>query len=81
VLAETPGECVPYDRIYEAVWGDAVVEPNQMHFQKRKILDRVKNVLPARTGLIRTIPKRGFVLELAPQEVMLAEGASSQTAA
>ena len=81
VLAETPGECVPYDRIYEAVWGDTVVEPNQMHFQKRKILDRVKNVLPARTGLIRTIPKRGFVLELAPQEVMLAEGASSQTAA
>jgi helicase len=81
LLAETPGECVPYDRIYEAVWGDTVVEPNQMHFQKRKILDRVKKVLPARSRLLRTVPKRGFVLELAPEEVLLAAGAPSPTAA
>ncbi len=81
VLAQAPGECVPYDRIYEAVWGDTVVEPNQMHFQKRKVLDQVKGVAPERGRLIRTIPKRGFVLELAPGEVILSETASSQSAA
>ncbi|HOD50245.1 MAG TPA: DEAD/DEAH box helicase [Candidatus Hydrogenedentes bacterium] len=81
VLAEAPSECVPYDRIYEAVWGDVVVEPNQMHFQKRKVLDRVKRVAPARGNIIRTIPKRGFVLELSPDEVRLSESVSAQSAA
>lgn len=81
VLAETPGECVPYDRIYDAVWGEDVVESNQMHFQKRKVLDRVKRVVPGRGKLIRTIPKRGFVLELTPGEVLLGKAVSSQSAA
>ncbi|MEA3364247.1 MAG: DEAD/DEAH box helicase [Candidatus Hydrogenedentes bacterium] len=81
VLAEAPGECVSYDRIYNAVWGEAVVESNQMHFQKRKVLDRVKRVAPGRSKIIRTVPKRGFVLELAPEEVLLGEAVSSQTAA
>ncbi|MBX7257550.1 MAG: DEAD/DEAH box helicase [Candidatus Hydrogenedentes bacterium] len=70
-LAAAPGECVPYETLYDAVWGDAVVESVQMHFQKRQIIQRIKEVAPLRSGLIRTIPKRGFLLELAPQEVAL----------
>jgi helicase len=69
VLAEAPGECVPYSRIYGAVWGDAVVESNQMHFQKRKLLRRIEAAVPERAGIITTIAKRGFVLNLAPPEV------------
>lgn len=69
VLAEAPGECVPYDTIYEKVWGDIIVEPNQMHFQKRKVLDCVKEQAPNRENLIVTVPKRGFRLNLSPEEV------------
>jgi helicase len=68
-LAEFPGECVPYDAIYDAVWGDAVVENNQMHFQKRKLLDRIKAAVPQYAELVKTVPKRGFVLNLAPSQV------------
>lgn len=71
VLASWPGECVPYDTIYERIWGDVIVEPNQMHFQKRKALDCIAEAVPNRTDLITTIPKRGFVLNLAPDEVLL----------
>lgn len=70
-LSFAPGECVPYETIYEAVWGDTVVEPNQMHFQKRKLLDAVKGRLPERAELVATVPKRGFVLNLCPDEVLI----------
>jgi DNA-binding winged helix-turn-helix (wHTH) protein len=70
-LAARPGECVPYDTIYTAVWGDVVVEPNQMHFQKRKLLDRIARIAPHHDKLITTVPKRGFVLNLEPEAVML----------
>lgn len=68
-LADAPGECVPYETIYTAVWEDAVVEPNQMHFQKRRLLERIKAALPDRAGLVTTIPKRGFVLDLEPGQI------------
>lgn len=71
VLAAAPGECVAYEAIYAAVWGDSVVEPNQMHFQRRKFIAAVEAALPARVGLIKTIPRRGFMLTLAPGEVRL----------
>ena len=71
LLAETPGECVSYDTIYEALWGDVVVEPNQMHFQKRRLLTRVKAAAPNREKVVTTVPKRGFVLDLQPSEVVL----------
>ena len=71
VLALNPGVCVPYDTIYAVVWGEVVVENNQMHFQKRNLLKRIGALLPDRVGLVRTIPKRGFVLDLDPQEVLV----------
>lgn len=71
-LAARPGACVPYDEIYAQVWGDTVVENNQMHFQKRNLLKRITEVLPHHGKLITTTPKRGFTLQLAPEEVVLA---------
>jgi len=64
VLAERPGECVSYDTIYDRIWGETVVESNQMHFQKRKLLAAIGSAAPARATLIKTVPKRGFVLNL-----------------
>ena len=68
-LASAPGICILYDDLYEKIWGDIIVEPNQMHFQKRKLLEAILEKVPARTHLITTIPKRGFVLNLAEEEV------------
>lgn len=72
LLAAHPGECVPYETIYNTLWGaNVVVEDNQMHFQKRVLLDRIKAVLPARKGILKTVPKRGFMLQLSPEEIVL----------
>ncbi|MCC6154716.1 MAG: winged helix-turn-helix domain-containing protein, partial [Candidatus Hydrogenedentes bacterium] len=71
VLAESPSECLSYDKVYTALWGDAIVEQNQIHFQKRRLIERIKEVSPHRADIIRTIPKRGFVLDLKPGEVSL----------
>jgi helicase len=79
-LAAAPGECVPYEQIYAAVWGDTVVEPNQMHFQKRQLLNRIASVLPDREELVQTIPKRGFVLDLRPSEVLFKTRPASSAA-
>jgi len=72
VLAAHAGACVPYDAIYDAVWGETVVENNQMHFQKRKLLAAIAEACPHREELITTVPKRGFVLRLDPAEVLIA---------
>lgn len=76
-LAESPGECVEYDELYDAVWGDAVVESSQLHFQKSRILTRVREVLPERARLIRTIPKRGFLLNLPPLAIHIQRRANA----
>lgn len=80
-LAASPGECVPYDSIYESVWGDTVVEPNQMHFQKRKLLARIREAAPTCADLVTTIAKRGFVLDLTADQVLLRTGDSFEPAA
>ena len=71
VLATSPGECVPHDTVYDAVWGDTVVENNQMHFQKRKLLERIETVTSRHKELVKTIPRHGFVLELPDEQVRL----------
>ncbi len=80
VLAEHPGVCVPYNVIYAAVWGDDIVEDNQMHFQKRKLLKRVRDAAPGRKNLVTTIRQRGFRLNLDPEEVLLKPAAAFQAA-
>jgi helicase len=74
ILAETPGECVPYDTIYNCVWGEVIVEPNQMHFQKRRLLNAIAQALPNDEAIIKTIPKRGFLLDLPADAVTVIQG-------
>ncbi len=71
VLATAPGECIPYDTVYKKVWGDTIVNESQMSFQKRKLLSRIAEHLPDRSELVMTVPKRGFVLALPPEDVLL----------
>lgn len=72
-LARRPGECVPYDDIYQQVWGDIIVEDNQMHYQKRILVKRLAEADPAFGALIGTVPKRGFTLNLTREQVCVAE--------
>ncbi len=69
LLARTPSECVPYEEIYSELWGAAVVEDNQMHFQKRKLLARIRAAAPEYEEVVKAIPKRGFLLDLPSQVV------------
>ena len=69
LLAAHPGECVPYEEIYRAVWGETVVENNQMHFQKSLLLKRIAAVAPEWSGIIKSVPRRGFLLNLPPEQV------------
>jgi DNA-binding winged helix-turn-helix (wHTH) protein len=70
LLAESPGDCVPYDTIYTELWGDTIVEQNQIHYQKRTLLQRVREHCPEwEERLIETRNKCGFVLALSPESV------------
>ena len=71
LLARNAGNCVSYDEIYQELWPDTIVEGNQIHFQKRKLKKAIEGVAPEYSDLIRTVPKRGFILQLEPGEVNL----------
>ncbi len=70
-LAAQPGACIPYDTIYTEVWGSVIVEPNQMHFQKRKLIAAIAAAGLDRPDLIKTVPKNGFLLDLSPENVLI----------
>lgn len=80
LLSTHAGECVPYEEIYSEIWGDAVVEDNQMHFQKRKLLKAVEALLPAWKNLVVTVPKRGFRLNLRADQVALRQSRAQSAA-
>ena len=69
LLAESPGKCIRYETIYEALWGDVIVENNQMHYQKRKLLDALCEVSSDCEKWIQTIPKQGYLLNLLPGQI------------
>ncbi|MBL7645768.1 MAG: DEAD/DEAH box helicase [Candidatus Hydrogenedentes bacterium] len=70
LLAESPGDCVPYETIYTELWGETIVEQNQIHYQKRTLLQRVREHCPDwEDRLIETRNKCGFVLALEPEAV------------
>ena len=71
LLAQTPGKCVGYETIYNALWGDVFVEQSQMHYQKRTLLQRIQEVCPGRErGLIKTRNRYGYALELPAHAVV-----------
>ena len=69
LLACHPGECITYETIYDTLWGNEVVENNQIHYQKRKLHEILISADAHCKKWIRTIPKHGFVLELQAHEI------------
>ncbi len=72
LLARAPGECVRYETIYDALWKGVCVEQSQMHYQKRTLLQRIREACPGReVGLIKTRSRYGYALTLAPEAVVV----------
>jgi len=70
-LAAEPGRCLSYERLYNIIWGpEEMVEPGQVHWHRSRLASKLRAALPAGEKLpLRTIPRRGYVLELKPEEV------------
>jgi DNA-binding response OmpR family regulator len=65
VLAETPQACVEYDVIYRGMWGDETfVEPAQIYSHRSRLASKLDDAVPGADDLLRTIPKRGIMLDL-----------------
>lgn len=74
VLAMSPGKCVPYDVIYEKVWGgEVLVEMQQISYHKAQLLRRFSKVAPKAEvkGLIGAVSGEGLILLLNPSDVSL----------
>lgn len=80
LLATRPGQCVPYDTIYNTLWSSVTVEDNQLHLQKTKLLQAIAKVCPQHAKAIKTVPKRGFMLNLKTSEVLVVQQQLSSAA-
>jgi len=71
-LAENPGKCVPYNTIYDKIWGgDVMVEMQQISYHKTQLLKKIQKVAPKSEikSLITPVSGEGMVLNLRPEEI------------
>ncbi len=74
VLARRPQRCVDYEAIYEGMWGEeSFVEPAQIYSHKSRLASKLEEALPRGGNLLRTVPKRGIMLDLPPDVVAIRE--------
>jgi len=73
LLAQHPGVCVSYENVYRELWGkqNRIVEPAQIHYQLRQLRKTINESAEGWTEVIKTIPKRGLQLNLAPDQVLI----------
>lgn len=72
-LAESPGKCVPYNTIYEKVWGaDVLVEMQQISYHKAQLLKKTQKTAPKSEvkSLITPVSGEGMALNLRPEEIV-----------
>ena len=71
-LAENPGKCVPYNTIYDRIWGgDVMVEMQQISYHKAQLLKKIQKVAPKSEikSLITQVSGEGMVLNMRPEEI------------
>ena len=71
-LAENPGKCVPYNTIYDRIWGgDVMVEMQQISYHKAQLLKKIQKVAPKSEikSLITPVSGEGMVLNMRPEEI------------
>jgi len=80
LLAAHAGQCVPYTAVYKALWPNMAVEDQPLHLHKNRLLTAITRVCPQHAKLITTVPKRGFVLNLAVTDILVVEARLSSAA-
>ncbi len=72
-LALQPQTCIDYEAIYQSMWGgETFVEPAQIYSHRSRLASKLEEVAPDGRELLRTIPTRGLMLDLPPEDVSLA---------
>ncbi len=71
LLAERAGSCVGYGELQAALWGPGeIVEPGQVHWHRSRLAKKlIQHCGEAGGSPIRTIPRRGLILDLQPAQV------------
>lgn len=70
VLAGEPRKCIDYEAIYESMWGgETFVEPAQIYSHRSRLARKLQEAAPDGRDLLRTIPRRGLMLDLPPERV------------
>lgn len=73
LLARQPRRCVSFDRVYEELWGSGEpVEPQQIHWHRHHLARKLAAGLPRAKEIVRTIPRRGLILDLPAEQVRAA---------
>ena len=74
VLAHQPRRCVSFDRLYDELWGSKeAVEPQQIYWHRHNLAKKLRQGMPPDAqDLVRTIPRRGLMLDLPPDQVAMA---------
>lgn len=71
-VAERPRACVPYPELFERLWGpDDLVEPNQIHWHKSRLLKKLRQAPDSGKDPIISIPRVGLMLDLPPEQVVV----------
>ena len=72
-LASQPRRCVSYHTLYNEIWGpDEIVESAQVHWHRHKLVKKLRAANGGSNGTvspIKTIPRRGYILDLDPRQV------------
>ncbi len=73
-LATRPGECVSYAELHDRIWGpEEIVVQGMIYTYKSRLLRRIREALGRRApeDLIITVPRRGMLLNLSPEQVQV----------
>ncbi len=74
-LARRPQQCVRYQEIYDQIWGpDEIVEPAQVYWHRSQLVKKLRQVgneEEQKAVPIRTLPRRGYMLDVAPERVKI----------
>jgi helicase len=74
LLVRSPQRCVPFDALYDELWGSReAVEPQQIYWHRHNLSKKLMGALPAGSAeLVRTIPRRGLMLDVPADRVVAA---------
>jgi DNA-binding winged helix-turn-helix (wHTH) protein len=74
-LVEHVGQLVTWEGLYSALWShERLVEPGQMYSHASRLRSKLRAALDEEPDFLRTVPKRGLCLDLAPGEVTIVGG-------